>query len=91
MSSRNREFLLYYDIERDVSSQVFNMPGRGDEEIACRIQGVAWFPHPCVAGWSTGVAAGESGVDFPPRAVDAYGWRAASVGVCDCGRLFLRQ
>ena len=36
MSSRNREFLLYYDIERDVSSQVFNMPGRDDVDTLLR-------------------------------------------------------
>ena len=65
MSSRNREFLLYYDIERDVSSQVFNMPGRGEKEVGRRIQGVAWVSNPRVSGWSTRVAVGESRIDLP--------------------------
>ena len=82
MSSRNREFLLYYDIERDVSSQVFNMPGRDDEGIARRIQGVTRRSHSCVAGWSSRVVVGQSGVDFPPRAVEPHQLASAIVDGC---------
>ena len=32
LTPMNREFLLYYDLERDVSSQIFNMPGQSSRD-----------------------------------------------------------
>ena len=31
MTSKNREFLMYYNVERDAFSRIFNVPGNGME------------------------------------------------------------
>lgn len=33
MTSKNREFMLYYDIERDLSSRIYNIPGNRSELV----------------------------------------------------------